>query len=108
MDIPQSPTSAVDALLAAFEALRVELLNMSDRSFWMLSGVAVLLVLASIRVFMKAGFSWPVGLVLSLPPFAIIAPLFLALAPWPARRELAAMRAVQRVVHRTERRRLAA
>jgi len=31
----------------------------------------------------------------------------LALAPWPSRRELAAMRRVQRVVHEAERRRLA-
>ena len=106
MENPQS--SVADALLAAFDALRAELLNMSERSFWGLSGLAVLLILASIRVFMKAGFSWPVGLVLSIPPFAFIAPLFLALAPWPSRRELAAMRAVQRVVHRSERRRLAA
>jgi hypothetical protein len=103
-----TPRSAGAFLEATLETLRAELLSMSEREFWLTAIVATLTVLASIRVFGKAGFSWPVGLLLSLPPLVLLAPFFLALAPWPARRELSAMRAVQRVVHRAERRRLGA
>ncbi len=102
--IPQESEQAVRVTL---EALRQELAAMPERTLWILAGAAALLMVSIARVTTKAGFSWSVGLLMALPPFVLVAPLFLALAPWPARRELRAMRAVQRVVHRAEQRRLA-
>lgn len=63
-------------------------------------------VLAWWRIFSRVGYPGALGLLMLVPPLAVLLWAFLALAPWPARRELAALRRVQRVVHQAERRRL--
>lgn len=60
------------------------------------------------RILARAGFPGALTLLMLIPPFALGIWVFLAFAPWPARRELAALRKVQRVVHQAERRRLIA
>ena len=60
------------------------------------------------RVFGRAGFPPALAFLMLLPPLVPVLWLFLAFAPWPYRRELAALRKVQRVVHQAERRKLAA
>ena len=59
------------------------------------------------RIFSRAGYPGALSVLMLVPPVALLLWAFLALAPWPSRRELAAMRRVQRVVHEAERRRLA-
>jgi hypothetical protein len=63
-------------------------------------------VLAWWRIFARVGYPGALGVLMLVPPLAVLLWAFLALAPWPARRELAALRRVQRVVHQAERRRL--
>jgi hypothetical protein len=63
-------------------------------------------VLAWWRIFSRVGYPGALALLMLVPPLAVLLWAFLALAPWPARRELAALRRVQRVVHQAERRRL--
>jgi len=58
------------------------------------------------RILSRAGFPGPLALLMLVPPLALLVSVFVAFAPWPARRELAALRKVQRVVHQAERRRL--
>lgn len=74
--------------------------------------VAVVLVLTYLlawwRILARAGFPGALAVLMLVPPFAIPIWLFVAFAPWPARRELATLRKVQRVMHREERRRLVA
>jgi hypothetical protein len=60
------------------------------------------------RILSRAGFPGGLALLMVVPPFALAVWTFIAFAPWPARRELAALRKVQRVVHQAERRRLIA
>jgi hypothetical protein len=60
------------------------------------------------RILARAGFPGALTLLMLVPPIALGIWAFLAFAPWPARRELAALRKVQRVVHQAERRRLIA
>jgi hypothetical protein len=72
-------------------------------------GLASLLLyfLAWCRIFSRAGYPGALAFLMLVPPVAVVLFTFIAFAPWPARRELAAMRRVQRVVHEAERRRLA-
>lgn len=72
------------------------------------AGLALVYLLAWWRIFSRAGFPGAMACLMLVPPLALILWLFLAFAPWPARRELAALRKVQRVVHQAERRRLIA
>lgn len=60
------------------------------------------------RIFTRAGFQGPLAILMLFPPLALAIWAFFAFAPWPARRELTALRKVQRVVHQAERRRLVA
>ena len=60
------------------------------------------------RIFSRAGFPGVMAVLMLVPPIALALWAFLAFAPWPSRRELAALRKVQRVVHDAEKRRLAA
>jgi hypothetical protein len=60
------------------------------------------------RIFSRAGFPGPLAILMLLPPLAFAIWAFFAFAPWPARRELTALRKVQRVVHQAERRKLIA
>jgi hypothetical protein len=57
------------------------------------------------RIFSRAGYPGSLAILMLVPPLALALWAFLAFAPWPARRELAALRKVQRVVHQAERRR---
>lgn len=60
------------------------------------------------RILSRAGFPGALSLLTLVPPLALIVWGFMAFAPWPARRELAALRKVQRVMHQAEKRKLAA
>jgi hypothetical protein len=60
------------------------------------------------RILARAGFPGGLAFLMLVPPLAFAVWAFLAFAPWPARRELTALRKVQRVMHETERRRLIA
>jgi len=60
------------------------------------------------RIFSRAGFPGPLAILMLFPPLAMAIWAFFAFAPWPARRELTALRKVQRVVHQAERRKLIA
>jgi hypothetical protein len=60
------------------------------------------------RILARAGFPGPLAALMLVPPLALGIWVFLAFAPWPARRELAALKKVQRVVHQAEKRRLIA
>ena len=60
------------------------------------------------RILARAGFPGGLAFLMFVPPLALAVWAFLAFAPWPARRELSALRKVQRVVHQAERRRLIA
>lgn len=60
------------------------------------------------RIFSRAGYPGALAVLMLVPPLALALWAFLAFAPWPARRELRALRKVQRVVHEAERRRLVA
>jgi hypothetical protein len=60
------------------------------------------------RIFTRAGYPGVMAVLMLVPPLALLLWAFLAFAPWPARRELTALRKVQRVVHQAERRRLIA
>ena len=75
-----------------------------------LVGIAGLLfyLLVWWRILARAGFPGPMGVLMLVPPLAILLWAFLAFSPWPARAELTALRKVQRVVHRAEKRRLVA
>jgi hypothetical protein len=74
--------------------------------------LAVALVLAYVlawwRILARAGFPGALAVLMWIPPVALAIFLFVAFAPWPARRELHALRKVQRVVHQAEKRRLIA
>lgn len=60
------------------------------------------------RILARAGYPGALAFLMLVPPLAVGLWAFLAFAPWPARRELAALRKVQRVVHQAEKRRLIA
>ena len=60
------------------------------------------------RIFSRAGFQGPLAILMLIPPLACAMWAFFAFAPWPAKRELNALRKVQRVVHQAERRKLVA
>lgn len=65
-------------------------------------------LLAWWRILSRAGFPGALAVLMLLPPLALSIWAFVAFAPWPARRELTALRRVQRVVHQAERRRMIA
>lgn len=71
-------------------------------------GLVLVYVLGWARIFVRAGFPATLAFLMLVPPLALPLWLFLAFAPWPARRELRALRRVQRVMHDAERRNLAA
>ena len=74
-----------------------------------LSIVCLLLyVLVWWRILARIGYPGPLAVLMLLPPIALVLWAYLAFAPWPVRRELTALRKVQRVVHQAERRRLIA
>jgi hypothetical protein len=56
------------------------------------------------RIFTRAGFQGPLAILMLIPPLALAMWTYFAFAPWPAKRELTALRKVQRVVHQAERR----
>ena len=92
-----------------FETLRAQLESWLHRpDVW---GIAACLALGYLfvwwRIFARAGFPGALAF-LMLTPLAPLLWIFLGLVPWPARRELRALRRVQRVVHEAEKRRLAA
>lgn len=58
------------------------------------------------RILSRAGFPGALALLMFMPVVNVGLWMFLAFAPWPARRELRALRKVQRVVQGAERRRL--
>ena len=91
------------------EALRavLEWLFLTETGRITALGAALFYLLAWWRIFARAGLPSALALLMLLPPFAVCLWVFLAFAPWPARRELAALRKVQRVVHQAEKRRLA-
>jgi hypothetical protein len=70
--------------------------------------LALLYLLAWWRILSRAGFPGPLAVLMLFPPLAVAIWMFFAFAPWPARRELTALRKVQRVVHQADRRRLVA
>jgi len=74
------------------------------------AGAACLLfyVLVWWRILSRAGMPGALSTLMLVPPLAIGLWIWLAFAPWPIRRELTALRKVQRVVHQADRRRLAA
>lgn len=69
---------------------------------------ALFYLLAWWRILQRAGYPGVLAVLMLAPPLALAIWAFLAFAPWPARRELAALRKVQRVVHQAERRKLMA
>jgi hypothetical protein len=71
-------------------------------------GLVLFYVLVWWRILARAGFPGGLALLMLIPPIALTLWVYLAFAPWPARRELAALRKVQRVMHDAERRRLIA
>jgi hypothetical protein len=68
---------------------------------------ALLYLLVWWRILSRAGFPGGLALLMFMPLVNVGLWVFLAFAPWPARRELRALRKVQRVVQGAERRRLA-
>ena len=60
------------------------------------------------RILTRVGYPGPLAVLMLVPPFALVMWAYLAFAPWPVRRELTALRKVQRVVHQADRRRLIA
>jgi hypothetical protein len=71
-------------------------------------GVVLVYLLAWWRILSRVGFPGVLAVLMLVPPFALVIWLFVAFAPWPVRRELAALRKVQRVMHQEEKRRLSA
>lgn len=70
--------------------------------------LALSYVLGWWRILTRAGFPGAMAILMLVPPLAVALWAFLAFAPWPSRRELTALRKVQRVVHQAEKRRLTA
>jgi hypothetical protein len=58
------------------------------------------------RILARVGYPGGLAVLMLIPPFPLAVWACLAFGPWPVRRELAALRKVQRVVHAAERRRL--
>ncbi len=54
------------------------------------------------RIFARAGFSGFLTFFMLLPPVAILMPIFLAFAPWPARGELRELRKMRRAADKAE------
>ena len=66
-------------------------------------GVVLFYVLAWWRILSRAGFPGGLSLLMLVPPPALLLWTYLVFAPWPARRELATLRKVQRAVQHGER-----
>jgi hypothetical protein len=72
------------------------------------AGSLLFYVLVWWRILARAGFPGGLAFLMLVPPISLVVWVFLAFAPWPARRELRALRKVQRVMHQAEQRRLTA
>ena len=81
---------------------------LSDTGRACVAGSLLFYVLVWWRILARAGFPAAISFLILVPPLALTVWAFLAFAPWPARRELTALRKVQRVVHQADRRRLIA
>lgn len=94
----------------SLESLRAVLDWLLHTEIGRASGLVFVLVyvLGWWRILSRAGFPGVMAVLMLVPPLALPLWAFLAFAPWPARRELAALRRVQRVVHQAEKRRLSA
>lgn len=92
------------------EAVRASLNWMLDTDMGRSCSLALLLFYFLVwwRILSRAGFPGPLAILMLVPPLALAIWTFLAFAPWPARRELTALRKVQRVVHQADKRRLIA
>jgi len=92
------------------EFLRNEIIWVTETQTGRLLALAALLVylIVWMRILARAGFPLTLGFLMLIPPLAVGMWVFLAIAPWPARRELASLRKVQRVLHDAEQRRLTA
>ena len=92
----------------SLEILRASLdwLLLSPNGRLVMVVLVLVYLLAWWRILSRAGFPGALAVLMLVPPFALPIWLFVAFAPWPARRELAALRKVQHVVHAAERRRL--
>jgi hypothetical protein len=66
--------------------------------------VALLYVFAFCRLFARTGQSAYLGLLMFVPPFMLLMPLWLAFGPWPVNGELRTLRKVQRTIHRADER----
>lgn len=66
-------------------------------------GLVLFYVLGWWRIFSRAGLPGGLALLMLVPPTALLLWTYFAFAPWPARRELATLRKVQRVVQHGER-----
>ncbi len=93
-----------------FEYLRATIVWFAETETGHALGVVLALcyLLGWWRIFSRAGFPGVMAILMFVPPLALALWAFLAFAPWPARRELSALRKVQRVVHQAEKRRLIA
>ena len=49
-------------------------------------------ILIFCRIFSKAGYHWALGLLVAVPIANVIMPMFLAIADWPAQKELRELR----------------
>jgi hypothetical protein len=68
--------------------------------------VALIFVLASLRLCSKAGFHSMFGLLLLVPVLNLFIFLFIAFSPWPIERELRDLRTVQSKARRVDQERL--
>jgi hypothetical protein len=91
--------------LLAHARTALDWLLRTDNGRWVMVASVLFYVLAWWRIFSRVGYPGALAVLMLVPPLAVLLWAFLALAPWPARRELAALRRVQRVVHQAERRR---
>ena len=92
------------------EFLRNEIIWVTETQTGRMLGLAAVLVYLVVwmRILARAGFPLTLAFLMLVPPLALAVWIFLSIAPWPARRELAALRKVQRVMHDAEQRRLIA
>ena len=68
--------------------------------------VALVFILASLRLCSKAGFHSLFGLLLLVPGLNLFIFLFMAFSPWPIERELRELRGVQSKARRVDQERL--
>lgn len=90
-----------------FELLRatIDWFTTTETGHALAAVLTLLYVLGWWRILSRAGFPGAMAILMLVPPLAVALWAFLAFAPWPSRRELTALRKVQRVVHQAEKRR---